>query len=711
MARRPNPRCSFLPFLGLLAVVASESTALGGPVLIGGTSDGILYDIDAATGALSNPRDTGLNDLTSLAFSPDGMLFAHTGVYATEPTTLYSVDSETGVPHGVAQTGLHVADFAYDSSADALIAVAVRAGRASGLLNHIDTQTGVATALTIVSRVGSLATNEAGQVFSLYLLDASMSDLVMLDVATGENLREWTLPISDDRLGLVSIDDDRLLISDTGDDGGTWLRAFDLDTGTFATVGPLGADIVALAYIPEPSTLVLFGCIIGLFAWRRRRLGATFLLEEVAMARPPNTHVSFLLFLGLVTIATPVPSASAGPVLIGGTSDGILYDIDAATGALSNPRDTWLGDLTSLAFSPDETLFAHTGLEATVPNTLFFVDVDSGSPHTIARTGLWLADFAYDPSVQALVAVAYRFGAGSGRLYHITTDDGVATPGGLAFSSVRSLASDRTGAIYSLYPIDGSRSELDLLDLATGANLQQWILPIADDSAGIVYAEDDRLLISDTGNDGNTWLRVFDLDSETLSTVGPLGADIVALAYIPEPSTLVLFFCIIGVFAWYRRGFGATLLMVGTIYFLVGAPPSMAQVAGKGTGAGTASAGIVETGMGGPQTIVYHDTLRGGFVVVGWATRECGCDGCDCPPLQMDPVSLSVTGIPATGTVAAAYANWSYLTNDTSELGTIEERTIPISDGSTAQEFVGDRTDGRIDLGDFNELPATLAGP
>jgi len=257
------------------------------------------------------------------------------------------------------------------------------------------------------------------------------------------------------------------------------------------------------------------------------------------MARRPNACVSPLLFLGLIALAAPAHTASAGPVLIGGTSDGMLYDIDAATGVMSNPRDTGLDELSSLAFSPEGKLFAHTGFGRAEANTLFFIDVGSGVPHRIAHTGLWLADFAYDPLAQALVALAGRAGTGGGTLSHIDTQSGIATPGARV-SPHAPLASNRFGAAFSLHPLDSSTSELGRLDLATGAVLEAWIIPVSIEFPGIVFTEDDRLFISDTGNDGATWLRVFDLNTETLATVGPLGADVVALAYLPEPSTIAL---------------------------------------------------------------------------------------------------------------------------------------------------------------------------
>jgi len=73
--------------------------------------------------------------------------------------------------------------------------------------------------------------------------------------------------------GIVSTEDDRLFVSDTGNDGITCLRALDLDTVTFSTVRPLGADDVALAYAPEPSLVVLQCYAAAFFPLAKNRRG------------------------------------------------------------------------------------------------------------------------------------------------------------------------------------------------------------------------------------------------------------------------------------------------------------------------------------------------------------------------------------------------------------------------------------------------------
>jgi len=272
MVRRSQTPVSRLFFLGVCVLTISVSPVLAGAVLIGGTSDGILYDIDPASGTLSNPRDTGLYELTSLAFSPDGTLFAHGEAEALGASSLYSIDVGSGAPHAIAATGLSLAHFAYDAQGHSLIAIAARAGTGAGRLQHIDTQTGVATPGALASPFAPVATNSAGALFSLYPLDASESELARRHIITGDVLQRWTIPTSIAFPGIVFAEDGRLLISDTGDGDGAWLRAFDLDTGGLSTVGPLGADVVALAYIPEPSTLVLLCCALGLLVWHRRGL-------------------------------------------------------------------------------------------------------------------------------------------------------------------------------------------------------------------------------------------------------------------------------------------------------------------------------------------------------------------------------------------------------------------------------------------------------
>ncbi len=74
-----NRRTILAGLIGCLCFGAGLQTAVAGPVLIGGSPDGIIYDVDPATGLASNPRDTGISGLRGLAFSPGGVLYARTG--------------------------------------------------------------------------------------------------------------------------------------------------------------------------------------------------------------------------------------------------------------------------------------------------------------------------------------------------------------------------------------------------------------------------------------------------------------------------------------------------------------------------------------------------------------------------------------------------------------------------------------------------------
>ncbi|MCH9001416.1 MAG: hypothetical protein IIC02_02490 [Planctomycetes bacterium] len=70
----------------ILLCFACAPQAMAG-MLIGASFDGTIYDVDPATGLATNPRESGLDTIVELAFSPDGDLFATEGlsVYRITP--------------------------------------------------------------------------------------------------------------------------------------------------------------------------------------------------------------------------------------------------------------------------------------------------------------------------------------------------------------------------------------------------------------------------------------------------------------------------------------------------------------------------------------------------------------------------------------------------------------------------------------------------
>jgi len=114
-----------------------------------------------------------------------------------------------------------------------------------------------------------------------------------------------------------------------------------------------------------------------------------------------------------------------------------------------------------------------------------------------------------------------------------------------------------------------------------------------------------------------------------------------------------------------------------------------------------------ETGMG--PTPIYSALMNGGFTVGGASTRQYY------GPPQTDPFPVSIAGIPITGSVVKAYANWSYLTNspgDDSEAAiTINgNQVIGALSGSGTPDLCWNHTYGASYIADVTSIVQTAGG-
>ena len=268
---------------GLLCAVVLGLTVLAGPVLavelIGSDWDGIIYDINVSTGAATNPRATGIENLSGIAFSPDNVLYGISG-FGTEveanAEALFIIDPLTGSSTRVGQTelsGIGEGDLDF-SPEDGLLYGSKQRLIDGDHLFTISEDTGVGLLLGVlgggvIRDISGLVMMDSGMA---YALDTRNEALVNLDPASGTINSTVSLSLS---LGSVAgmehdVDTGIFYVVDGRADGTDSLYTLDPNSGTLFLIGSLGLDegLSGLAIIPEPATLVI--CL----------LAATFLLKR-----------------------------------------------------------------------------------------------------------------------------------------------------------------------------------------------------------------------------------------------------------------------------------------------------------------------------------------------------------------------------------------------------------------------------------------------
>jgi DNA-binding beta-propeller fold protein YncE len=270
-----------------LATFAAVLAALSAPAanaqaLLGNDFNGILYDVDAATGAASNPRSTGtgIDSLMGITFAPDGTLFGLTTFAGTPANALVAIDPATGTSTTVGVTGLALAegDLAFDPTSGMLYGL-------NNLIDErelftIDVVTGVGTP---VGDVAPLYTADfSAMTFApdgtLYLLDTGQTDpsrLLVVNKLTAAIISSVTLSVD---LGFLAGMDfhpttGALYVADGSLGGTNSLYTLNPNTGVMTLIGSTGLreGLAGLAFaIPEPTGAAL-ATLAGLIALAMRR--------------------------------------------------------------------------------------------------------------------------------------------------------------------------------------------------------------------------------------------------------------------------------------------------------------------------------------------------------------------------------------------------------------------------------------------------------
>lgn len=238
-------------------------------MLIGASLDGTIYDVDPATGLATNPRESGLDTIVELAFSPDGDLFA------ADANVVYRIPPGGNLPETVVDLtsvgGLF--GIAFDPSTAVLYGSVNLVG--IPLLYTLDIETGTTTLIgDHVFAPGAIAIDLQGR---LFLRASSFPTVLEIDKITARVLNTATLSLDLGRAGMTFSEDGTLFIVDGEADATDMLYTLDPTTGILTSIGHTGLDngLVGLAYIPEPSTLALLvvGVVVSVRSRRFSRSG------------------------------------------------------------------------------------------------------------------------------------------------------------------------------------------------------------------------------------------------------------------------------------------------------------------------------------------------------------------------------------------------------------------------------------------------------
>ncbi len=112
--------------ISVAVILALASVNAAGAGLIGCDTNGVLWDVNPSTGAVSNPRSTGLSYLSGIAYSASGTLYglAINIPSGTNPAgTIYTINPTTGAATlvgGLGLTAIYEGDLAFDPTTGVL---------------------------------------------------------------------------------------------------------------------------------------------------------------------------------------------------------------------------------------------------------------------------------------------------------------------------------------------------------------------------------------------------------------------------------------------------------------------------------------------------------------------------------------------------------------------------------------------------------------
>jgi hypothetical protein len=254
--------------------------------------------------------------------------------------------------------------------------------------------------------------------------------------------------------------------------------------------------------------------------------------------------------------------ANAAELLGASFADGMLYDVDAATGAAANPRSirmyacnyfcgdmsipvTHVAGIESHRLAPAMLHVLTTVSGGALANAL--VSAPLPDPYaafgaaTPAGVQIGEGDLALEPSSGQLFAVGLTEMTAPFTLVRLPAIGGATVVGEIGFSDVSGLAFDAAGTLYAL---DTGSDALLVLDPSDASTLSTTPLsePLGA-TAGMDYDPDtDTLYVADGGTGGRDALFTLDVATGALTEVGLLGLDsgLSGLAVVPEADAIAL---------------------------------------------------------------------------------------------------------------------------------------------------------------------------
>jgi len=264
-------------------------------MLIGNDFLGNLFDVNQATGAVTNPRSTGISAFIGLTVSPSGTLYTISPAGSTPAgNALFTINPATGASSLVGSTGLSnilEGDLAFDRTAGVIYGVYNSAGTNNEQLFRVNPATGAATVVGTIPGANdpsALAFDSSGNLFELdtQINSTNNSTLSRLDKNTGAVLSTVTLSAKLGAIAGLAFDPTTGTLYAASGNFVSNLYTVNTTTGALTLVGPTTGSpngLAGLAFlptgtttaVPEPPGLALLGVgAAGLAGWRwRRRAG------------------------------------------------------------------------------------------------------------------------------------------------------------------------------------------------------------------------------------------------------------------------------------------------------------------------------------------------------------------------------------------------------------------------------------------------------
>ena len=253
-----------LACVGLLTVILGSAPSRAGSFL-GNSFGGVLYDVNTSTGAVTNPRGTGLDTLVGIASRSDGALFGLTSFQGTPvPNALYQIDPVSGASTLVGSTGLtniFEGDLAFNPVNGSLFGIENVDSASNRSLFRIDVTTGVATIVGNISApngdLSAMAFDASGR---LFVIDTGNAMLLNVDPTTAGINSSVSLSMQLGARGGMAFDPTTGTgyVADGGNGGTNSLYTIDISTGVLTLVGPTGipSGLAGLTFSPLATTVI-----------------------------------------------------------------------------------------------------------------------------------------------------------------------------------------------------------------------------------------------------------------------------------------------------------------------------------------------------------------------------------------------------------------------------------------------------------------------